>query len=211
MGSVYLQLQELEIQLQELVHQWLRLNMKTVGSVSCVSTLSSGETCRYHKFAQHLPIRQVKRILEGRLFINQISGHNSENSKTLPQVHLASTGSSSLVFFAETIGFSCLLFGVGSVGQFTTKVPPNTKVQSAQDFLMKHELLPWILQHFLATWSGSPDFMTVDQTPSMISPSSPGASFWLIQGDFLMACGCVDAHVVLWRLAGKSRSLDITV
>ena len=37
-------------------------------------------------------------------------------------------------------------------------------------------------------------------------------SFWcLIQGDFLMACGCVDAHVVLWRLAGKPRSLDITV
>ena len=125
MGSVYLQLQELEIQLQELVHQWLRLNMKTVGSVSCVSTLSSGETCRYHKFAQHLPIRQVKRILEGRLFINQISGHNSENSKTLPQVHLASTGSSSLFFFAETIGFSCLLFGVGSVG-LQRKSPDTT-------------------------------------------------------------------------------------
>ena len=171
MGSVYLQLQELEIQLQELVHQWLRLNMKTVGSVSCVSTLSSGETCRYRKFAQHLPIKQVKRILEGRLFINQISGHNSENSKTLPQVHLASTGSSSLVFFCRNDWVFLFAFRGGVSGSVyneshlscSKQNPPNTKVQSAQDFLMKHELLPWILQHFLATWSGSPD---LDSRPS---------------------------------------------
>ena len=104
----------------------------------CLYTVSlyveSWEWC--NKFAQHLPIRQVKRILEGRLFTKSLV---TTRFFALPQVHLASTGSSSLVCRNHWVLYAFLGWG-----QFTTKViwavqNPPPQNQGTKGTKLSHE------------------------------------------------------------------------